>query len=204
MPGVDRAAALDLANELAHRLPVVVLPGPKPSIVPTNGIRARLANWFWPTSRASCSRRSNAREGSARASCRRCSAASTVDLLAPRARRAWASILPPVSTLRFRVPGCSQPIGAWLSCALAQVPRLIAALGRRGAGRRRGSALVFVGGNAACAPGAEVSLALPDVALEDLDPRGGRSRPPGASRWEAIVAVCPWQAGSAGRRSSSM
>lgn len=44
MPGIDRAAALDLANELAHRLPVVVLTGTETLDRADAGVRTRLAS----------------------------------------------------------------------------------------------------------------------------------------------------------------
>ena len=102
-----------------------------------------------------------------------------------------------MSTLRFRVPGCSQPIGAWLAALFPSVPRR----DRRAwveEGRVAVEGAPCDRGTAACAPGAEVSLALPDVALEDLIPEAVRVEAARASRWEAIVALCPWQAGSAG------
>ncbi len=44
IPGVDRTAALDLANDLAHRLPVVVLTGTEALGRADDRIRTRLAN----------------------------------------------------------------------------------------------------------------------------------------------------------------
>ncbi|MCR9094974.1 MAG: response regulator [bacterium] len=43
LPGVERTAALDLANELAHRLPVVVLTGTEALERADDGVRTRLA-----------------------------------------------------------------------------------------------------------------------------------------------------------------
>ena len=43
LPGVERTAALDLANELAHRLPVVVLTGTEALARADEGVRTRLA-----------------------------------------------------------------------------------------------------------------------------------------------------------------
>lgn len=43
LPGVERTAALDLANELAHRLPVVVLTGTEALERADEGVRTRLA-----------------------------------------------------------------------------------------------------------------------------------------------------------------
>lgn len=43
LPGVERAAALDLANDLAHRLPVVVLTGTEALERADEGVRPRLA-----------------------------------------------------------------------------------------------------------------------------------------------------------------
>jgi len=43
LPGVERAAALELANDLAHRLPVVVLTGTEPLDRADEDMRSRLA-----------------------------------------------------------------------------------------------------------------------------------------------------------------
>lgn len=102
-----------------------------------------------------------------------------------------------MSTIRFRAPGRSQPIGAWLAALFPGVPRR----DRRAwieEGRVAVEGTPCSRGTAACAPGAEISLALPDVALEDLIPEAVRVEAARASRWEAIVALCPWQGGSAG------
>jgi len=102
-----------------------------------------------------------------------------------------------VSTLRFRVPGRSQPIGAWLAALFPGVPRR----DRRAWIEEERVAVEGTPcgrGTVVCAPGAEIALALPDVALEDLIPEAVTVEAIRAERWEAIVATCPWLAGSAG------
>ncbi|CAM9404904.1 unnamed protein product, partial [Discosporangium mesarthrocarpum] len=102
-----------------------------------------------------------------------------------------------VSTFRFRVPGRSQPVGAWLAALFPDVARR----DRRAWIEERRLSIEGTPcdrGTAPCAPGAEIVLALPEATLEDVLPAAAAIEATQAEVWEAVVATCPWSAGRAG------
>ncbi len=100
-------------------------------------------------------------------------------------------------TLRFRVPGRSQPIGGWLAALLPDVPRKERRVWIDG-GRVTVEGQPCERGTAVCPPGAVVELSLDGDDLAAAIPAAIARERTEADRWEAIVATCPWSGGALG------
>lgn len=102
-----------------------------------------------------------------------------------------------MTTLRFRVPGRSQPVGGWLAALFPDVPRRE----RRGwieDGRVSVEGTPCDRGTLDCPPGAEIEVAIEGMTLDRVLPAAAALEACEAEAWEAIVATCPWSSGSLG------
>lgn len=104
-----------------------------------------------------------------------------------------------MSTLRFRLPGASRPLGEWLARLLPGAPRATRrAWIERGAVRVDGR--VVDRGAVVCPPGATVSIELDADEAAALDPPAADPAPgervAGPARaWEALLDWLPWERG---------